>query len=407
MLMLHDDFNFHYETMRALGTIPFGGADLMEVLGILPKIKVNDFDSWYEEWYQLAKRVLSSIDETKENSYSPVTLRSVYFRASHYFFVADFFLHGNKDDPRMVECFNLWRKYFDKANALLPIPGKRANIKTNYDFSIPIMVFRAAEASESNRRPTLLIGGGFESIMEETFHVFGVPALERGYNVILYEGPGHRSLIEQNVGFIAEWEKAVNPVMDHIIDNKNGEYAFVDTSKIGLVGMSLGGYLSARAAAFEPRLAALMCIDGVWDFVQVLHTVIPEAREPFERGDAERFNEIFEANKEKWSSNRKWIHDDLLYTFIKHSGYDAYNVAKDMTLSGGVAEKIKMPAFIGDATADMFFKGQPPKVAKAIGDNATLKIFGEDQGAQLHCQSGATLYLNQEMMEWFAGIVGH
>lgn len=123
MIPLHEDINFHYETMRALGTIPYGGADLSEVFEIMPKIKAGDFDSWYEEWFDLAQRVLSTINEEKESSYSPVTLRNVYFRASHYIFIADFFLHGNKSDPRMGKCYNLWRKYFNKAIALLPIPG--------------------------------------------------------------------------------------------------------------------------------------------------------------------------------------------------------------------------------------------------------------------------------------------
>jgi hypothetical protein len=66
-----------------------------------------------------------------------------------------------------------------------------------------------------------------------------------------------------------------------------------------------------------------------------------------------------------------------------------------------------MPAFIGEATEDMFFDGQPARVVEAIGSNATLKKFGAEMGAHLHCQVGAFVYLNQEMLEWFAGVVGH
>lgn len=46
-------------------------------------------------------------------------------------------------------------------------------------------------------------------------------------------------------------------------------------------------------------------------------------------------------------------------------------------------------------------------MVEGIGENATLKRFGADQGAQLHCQSGALVYLNNQMLEWFAGVVGH
>ena len=77
-----------------------------------------------------------------------------------------------------------------------------------------------------------------------------------------------------------------------------------------------------------------------------------------------------------------------------------------MTLGGGVAERIQCPAFVGDAEADHFFSAQPPKVAEAIGKNATLVPFGFDQAAQNHCQSGALMYMNNVMYEWFADVVG-
>ena len=33
----------------------------------------------------------------------------------------------------------------------------------------------------------------------------------------------------------------------------------------GSISMGIGGYLAARVAAFEPRLSAVVLIDGVWD----------------------------------------------------------------------------------------------------------------------------------------------
>jgi pimeloyl-ACP methyl ester carboxylesterase len=374
MLQLHEDINFHYETMRALGTVPYNGADITEIFAIMPMIKPGDFDSWYQEWFKLAQRVLSTIDETKEASYSPVTLRNVYFRASHYFFVADFFLHGNKDDPRMAKCYELWRHYFDKANALLDIPGKHYTIDAQ-GFKMPAIIFRTAKASTDSPRPTLIVGGGFESNMEETFHVFGVPA--------------------------------VSPIMDFIIAHNADELSFIDKDKIGLVGMSLGGYLAARAAAFEPRLAAVLCIDGVYSMLEAGLNIFPQGRDAWSRGDAAEFDRLFQEDPSSWSTTRRWFHDDLKYTFCVDSAFEAFKTCAAMTLGNGVAQKIRMPAFIGDAADDMFFEGQPARVAKEIGAHATLQPFGVEQGAQLHCQSGALVYMNQEMLEWFAGVVGH
>lgn len=224
--------------------------------------------------------------------------------------------------------------------------------------------------------------------MEETFHVFGVAALQRDYNVIIYEGPGHRALVNQGIGSTSEWEKAVPPIVDYVFAHKEKDFSFIDTSKIGLVGMSLGGYLAARAAAFEPRLAAVMCVDGVYDFLEAAFKIFPEGKDAWDRGDAKEFDRVFETGREEWSTNRRWFHDDLKYTFCKESAYEAFKICEAMSLGGGVAEKIGMPAFVGDAADDMFFEGQSGRVVEGIGENATLKRFGADQGAQLHCQSG-------------------
>ena len=48
----------------------------------------------------------------------------------------------------------------------------------------------------------------------------------------------------------------------------------VDASRIALEGLSLGGYLAPRAAAFEPRLAACIANGGVYDF---MGSRVPEA----------------------------------------------------------------------------------------------------------------------------------
>ena len=406
MFVLHQDTHFHFEAMRLLGTAPYQGADIMEVLEVLGNIPPGDFDSWHDQFSALAKRVLSTVEESREFAYSAATLRAVYFRAAHYFFVSDFYLHGNPSDPRGKVAYTAWKKYFNKANALLPIPGRRITIKTIHGFDVPAMIFRAYSASASRRRPTLLISGGFESVMEETFHMIGLAALDRGYNVILYEGPGHRTLLEQQgKGFIAEWEQAVNPLVDYIVANKDGDMAFVDVRKIGLVGLSMGGYLAARAAAFEPRLAAVMCIDGVYDVADAFLSD-PELREVFKTGNKQAFDQVFaQATGDAATTTLRWFQGTLKFTFRRDSAFECYKIAEKMTLANGIAETIHMPAFIADAPAEQFFPGQPARVVEAIGRNATLKVFEPEQAAHLHCHCGAYVYCNQEVLEWFSKVV--
>ena len=407
MFQFFADLSFHYEFLRSLALTRNYGSDLSECLQIIPAISPGNFEDWYREWHDLALRVLSTIDETKPNSYySPVTLRDVYFRASHYFFVSDFFLHGDPKDPRSREAYGLWRKYFDKANALLPVPGQHVTLRTGHGFDVPVMIYRASQASASKPRPTLILGGGFDSNMEELLHVFGFPALERGYNVVLYEGPGQPTLVhKQHVGFIHDWEKVVTPIVDYIFENKTDELSFIDTKKIGLLGYSLGGYLAASAAAFEPRLAAVICIDGIWSFGDALMKVFTDCETALQQGDESNFNASFDKVSPESPTSQRWLHDHLKFSFCTTSGYEAVRRAQKMSLSG-VADKIKMPALIGEAAGDRLFVGQPARVAQAIGQNATLVRFTAEQAAEVHCQPGAGVYLNQTVMEWFAEVVG-
>lgn len=195
MLRLYEDANFHYKAIRSLVLTAHYGSDLAETLAILPNIRPGNFEDWYREWHSLALRVLSTIDETRLDSYSPVTLRDVYFRVSHYFYISDFFLHGNPSDPRGHEAFRLWRTYFDKANACLEVPGIHAKVHSRTGgFDMPLIIYRARQTAADSPRPTLILGGGFDSNMEELLHAIGFPALERGDNVVLYEGPGQPTL---------------------------------------------------------------------------------------------------------------------------------------------------------------------------------------------------------------------
>src|SRR5258707_9165301 len=59
----------------------------------------------------------------------------------------------------------------------------------------------------------------------------------------------------------SDWEAVITPVIDYALTR--GEIA---AGQIVLFGYSLGGYLVARAAAFEHRVAALILDDGIHDF---------------------------------------------------------------------------------------------------------------------------------------------
>jgi hypothetical protein len=132
------------------------------------------------------------------------------FRAASYYRFADFFLHGDPSDPRIMSLWKEQTACFDLAISLLWIAGQRLTIPTNHGFSIPIIFYRPNPTHKPG--PTLLLGIGFDGSQEELLHIFSLTALKHSYNVLTYEGPGQHAVRRyQNKGFIVEWEHVITP----------------------------------------------------------------------------------------------------------------------------------------------------------------------------------------------------
>ena len=87
-------------------------------------------------------------------------------------------------------------------------------------------------------------------------------AVERGLNAFVFDGPGQFGpLHREGLTFRPDWEKVVTPVVDFVL-----KLPGVDPKRVALMGMSLGGLLAPRAAAFEKRIAALIANDGLYDY---------------------------------------------------------------------------------------------------------------------------------------------
>src|SRR5260370_24724120 len=98
-------------------------------------------------------------------------------------------------------------------------------------------------------RPTIIYNSGYDSTREEHYYAIAAAALRRGYNVLAFDGPGQgATLRDQQLVMRPDWEAVLTPVVDYALTR--GEVA---ADKIVLFGYNLGGYLVARAAAFEHR----------------------------------------------------------------------------------------------------------------------------------------------------------
>lgn len=402
-LELSTDSAFNFQYLIALGDAITGGSDITPVLGAAKNIKPGDMDSFSEQFYKLANRT-KEMAENPENAYDPVNVRDTWFSAAQYFRRADIYLHGNWSNRLINYLWTEQTAAFDKALASLPVPGQRVRIPAkNGNFTIEAIWYSATD-SNSQQRPTLIIGNGFDAAQEDSYHYFVASALARGWNCITYEGPGQPTVRrDQNIGFVPDWEDVVVPVVDHVLSQKS---QIVDKRRLVLIGNSFGGYLAARAAAFESRLSAVVLVDGVWDLYAGFSAQIPSNLiAMYEAGNYNEFDQkLLSLRKaDKLPTNTAWGLDQGLWSFRTRSPSDFFNQTKQYRL-GDVVEKINMPVFVGDAEFENIFQGQPQQVADAIGDKATWYRFNGTAG--YHCQTGAGQGMTRTIFAWINKTLG-
>lgn len=396
VLLLNNDTSFHFNILAGLGNAIYSGGDIAPILGAAKDITPGDMESFVDHFAALATHTKKQAEDP-DNGYDPVNVRDTWFSASSYFRMADAFLHGNWTDPRINSFWEEQTAAFDKGIAALPIPGERVRIPTT-DGNLTVEAIWYSASKEDTKLPTLIVGNGYDAAQEDSYHVYVVPALARGWNCITYEGPGQPTVLRnQGIGFIPNWERVVTPVVDYVLSKKAH---LVDQDRLVLLGNSMGGYLAARAAAFEPRLSALLLNGGIMNIYDAYTGQLPpELLALFESGNETAFDDAVVALRQSGMAPTTiaWGIDQGLWTFNTHSPFDFFNQTKQFDLAS-VVDKIQMPVWIADAEFEGFFPGQPQRVADALGDRATLHKFTGVAG--YHCQVGAGQELARVIFAW-------
>ena len=179
----------------------------------------------------------------------------------------------------------------------------------------------------------------------------------------------------------------------------------VDPDKIALMGVSLGGYLAPRAAAFEKRISALIANDGVYDYgVANLGGSIPaERRAALEAAiKAKEAPEVDRRLEEtmKASPTAAWALTHGMFVTGTSTPRAYVATTLDYHLRDGIAEQISCPTLVLEAEEDIFFKGQPQQLFDHLTCPKTLMRFTIAEGAGAHCQVGAHRLAFGRVYDW-------
>jgi pimeloyl-ACP methyl ester carboxylesterase len=401
-LLFHDNPQYWFETLRVIDAASYGASEFGEVVTTSQRITSGDADSWYDAWTATAERV----DAEARNQFARghmVSARDSFLRASIYYRTAEFFLHGNPSDPRLKLAYEKTVEAY-KASAALFSPAIES-IEIPYEnTSLPGYLHRVDDSGA--RRPLLIMHTGFDGSAEE-MHTLGVrAAVERGYNVLAFDGPGQFGpLHREGLKFRADWENVVAPVVDFALNLPE-----VAPEKIALMGASLGGYLAPRAAAFEKRLAAVIANDGVMDFGAAQLALMKSADQEatlfdIQADEAPEMDRLLTQLAQS-SPTLEWAFAHGAYAFGAHSTREFLRKSLDYHLRDGIAEKISCPTLVCDAEGDLFFKGQPEELFKRLTCPKTLMLFTSREGSGSHCQVGAARLAFGRIYDWLDETLG-
>ncbi|MTD53074.1 alpha/beta hydrolase family protein [Amycolatopsis pithecellobii] len=387
MKFIFEDESFSFEALRAAGYATYSGAELGEVLVTCRQVPEGDEQAWSAEWAATAERV-EAIGRTALAAGHKVSAREALLRASNYYRTADFY---RRDDPvndaESARLSAASRKTFADAAELFDFPARPVRIPFE-DTTLPGYLFLVDDSGAP--RPTVVYHGGYDSTLEEDYLALAAGALRRGYHVLAFDGPGQGSALrEQGIHFRPDWEAAVTPVVDYALTLPE-----VDANRIVLIGTSLGGYLAARAAAFEHRLASCVLHDGVYDVHEAFHQL--------SLGDAD----ISRDGLAKVSTQTRWAVLNGLWTFGVDSAKELVEATKSYTMQG-IADRISCPTLVLEAEADQFFKGQPEQIHDALTCPKELFVFAENEGGGEHCHEGALALWHQRAFDWLDGVLAN
>lgn len=332
---------------------------------------------FFASWIAMADRLseLAAEDESRGRRFSAATKLN---RAALYYQVAERMqAHGFE---ARTSAFEKGQRAFRRSMELGRENYERIEIPY-LDGVIPGVLVNAA--AQDGRAPLMIYVNGLDSSKEMLYWSgLGRELLKRGVSTLHIDQPGTgEALRRHGLRAVHDTERWASKVLDHVLQRRD-----VDPARVGIVGISLGGYYAPRAVAFEPRFAlgAVWGANHNWGEVQVRR----QARE----GDR--------------PVPHYWEH--CRWVFGASDQEEFMRVASRLNLTG-VLDRVRVPFLVTHGSRD---RQIPVEYAHQTYEQLVnsprreLKLFDERSGGIEHVSCDNMSYGRSYIADWIAEVFG-
>ncbi|MBW8637621.1 alpha/beta hydrolase [Hoeflea sp. WL0058] len=380
-----------FQLMRQLGVATAGGGAPGEIFAARAKIMDDNAFAWPAAFTAQADR-LSDLAESALAAGHDVSACGHLLRASSYYRSAEYF--SDPFGPDGLGYGLKSRDAFIRAASLTPHAVKPVDIPFEGKM-LPGYFLQPAGGAPDGR--TVIVMTGFDGTGEELYFQTAADGLARGFNLLIAEGPGQVGTLRRDptMVFRPDYEAPIAAIVDFCL----GVDA-VNPEKLGLYGISFGGYFTIRGAAGDQRIRALVANSPIIDLLDYMSGFVQAGE-----GDEDEDVSLDEV-------------DDIPEQYMPSSvklGFKAACRRFGVTTFSGWFEKLEAYratdrlADIACPVLGMVGTGEGAEAldqhktfCDAVSGPATSRIFTVEEGADMHCQLGNLPLSNAIVYDWLA-----
>ncbi|MFJ6788156.1 alpha/beta hydrolase family protein [Streptomyces angustmyceticus] len=400
VMTLFKDPGFNFNGLLALGASGYGAAEVGEVLTAVNTINKAGLSA---QTFTRTFRNLGDQLRQPPRSGRPGTQTTRFraLRAAQYYGQALFFVLGSDRPGSEEQLYRAGREAWDAFCERCDPAPLTAHVPYGRT-PLPVWFFRPDTSREP--RPTVILTNGSDG-QDVDMWTYGVAAaLQRGWNALVYDGPGQGQLLfVDQVIFTPRWENVVTPLVDWLTARPD-----VDTRRIALTGLSMGGNLAPRAAAFEHRIAALVAMPGVlqpWlGFPPEIRQILTPSKE---KTNAVWNNEVVPELPASAAATLKKRFEPFSVPAMLAARqgkmftdfYTPATLIKSLDITD-VVRRITMPTLVLDYEDEQFYPGQPRQMFEKLTAPKDYVKLTAATGAQLHCSPMAPQQHCEVAFDW-------